>query len=153
MDTSQDFEDLLGLFHKHKVRYVIIGGLAFVFHAKPRYTKDMDLWLSPAEDNIQRANRALSEFGSPMLLNPGETDEIVQIGVTPNRIDLLVDVGCLSFDDVWEKRIERSYGKSVAYWIDLDNLITIKSRINAPKHQEDARILREVKARRQAPER
>jgi hypothetical protein len=153
MDTSQDFEDLLGLFHKHKVRYVIIGGLAFVFHAKPRYTKDMDLWLSPAEDNIQRANRALSEFGSPMLLNFGETDEIVQIDVAPSRIDLLVDVGCLSFDDVWEKRIERSYGKSVAYWIDLDNLIAIKSRINAPKHQEDARILREVKARRQAPER
>lgn len=88
---------------------MIIGGLAFVFHARTRYTKHMSLWLSPAEDNIHRANQALSEFGSPMLLTPGETDEIVQIGVAPNRIDLLVDVGCLSFDEVWEARIERAY--------------------------------------------
>ena len=110
----------------------------------------MDLWISPAEDNIRRANRALSEFGSPMLLNVGETSEILQIGVAPNRIAVLVDVGCLSFDPVWEKRIERSYGRSVAYWIDLDSLIAIKARINAPKHQEDVRVLREVKARKQS---
>ena len=45
MDTVQDFEDLLELFDRHEVHYLIIGGLAFIFHAKPRYTKDMDIWL------------------------------------------------------------------------------------------------------------
>ncbi len=43
MDTVKDFEDLLELFESNDVRYLIIGGLAFIYHAKPRYTKDMDL--------------------------------------------------------------------------------------------------------------
>ena len=42
MDTVQDFEDLLALLERHEVRYLIIGRLAFIYHAKPRYTKDRD---------------------------------------------------------------------------------------------------------------
>ena len=47
METIRDFEDMLFLLHKYKARYLIIGGLAFIYHAKPRYTKDMDLWIDP----------------------------------------------------------------------------------------------------------
>ena len=61
MDTVQDFEDLLELLERFEVRYLIIGGLAFIYHAKPRYTKDMDLWIGPDPENIARANRALAE--------------------------------------------------------------------------------------------
>lgn len=45
MDTVQDFEDFLDLLDRHGVRYLIIGGLAFIYHAKPRFTKDIDVWL------------------------------------------------------------------------------------------------------------
>ena len=34
MDTSPDFEDMLRLLAKHKVRYLVVGGLAVVFHGK-----------------------------------------------------------------------------------------------------------------------
>ena len=34
MDTVADFEDLLRLLGRHKVRYLVIGGLAFIFHAR-----------------------------------------------------------------------------------------------------------------------
>ena len=47
METVHDFEDMLLLLEKNRVRYLIIGGLAFIYHAKPRYTKDMDLWIDP----------------------------------------------------------------------------------------------------------
>ena len=40
METLQDFEDMLELLDRNKVRYLIIGGLAFIYHAKPRYTKE-----------------------------------------------------------------------------------------------------------------
>ncbi|MCD4653314.1 hypothetical protein K8T06_05210 [bacterium] len=145
METIKDFEDILFLFHLHKVNYLIIGGLAFIFHAKPRYTKDIDLWIDPQTDNIHRTNKALAVFGSPILLHVNEPEQIVQIGVAPNRIDLLVDVGKLKFDIAWEKRIVSFYGQSESYWIDIDSLIIIKESINAPKHQEDVRVLRQVK--------
>lgn len=147
MDTVQDFEDLLELLARFEVRYLIVGGLAFIYHAKPRYTKDMDLWIDPDHGNVQSANEALAAFGSPHLLEPENVDEILQLGVAPNRIDLLRNPGELSFDEAWQRRIEGAYGKAPAYWIDLESLIEIKSRIDHPRHQEDARILRMVRDR------
>jgi len=147
VDTVQDFEDLLAHFGRHEVRHLIIGGLAFIYHAKPRYTKDMDLWIGPDGENVARANRALAEFGSPSLLDPARPDEILQLGVAPNRIDLLRETG-LDFDDVWRNRIEGRYGSASASWIDIDSLIEIKSRIDHPRHREDVRVLELVRERK-----
>ncbi|MGH7336319.1 MAG: hypothetical protein ACREI7_01955 [Myxococcota bacterium] len=151
MDSVRDFEDILELFGRHDVRYLVIGGLAFIFHAKPRYTKDIDLWVDSDAANVRRANLALAEFGSPHLLDAERPGEILQLGVPPNRIDLLLDPGGASglrFSDAWERRIESRYGSASANWIDLDGLIEIKSGIDHPRHQEDARILRQVRDRR-----
>lgn len=144
MNSIADFEDLLAFFQEHRVRYLIIGGLAFIFHAKPRYTKDMDLWVENTPENISRANLALTEFGSPTLLNQNDPSQIVQIGVAPNRIDVLVAVPPLTFADAWNKRIESPYGSSQACWIDLESLWQVKRAIDHPRHQEDARVLRQI---------
>ncbi len=148
METVQDFEDMLSLLAEHEVRYLIVGGLAFIFHAKPRYTKDIDLWIDPDPENVQRTNRALAAFGSPELLDPSDPDEILQLGVAPNRIDLLRRPGEIPFGQAWERRVEAPYGAAQAHWIDLDSLIAIKSAIDHPRHQEDARVLRLVRERR-----
>lgn len=148
MDTVQDFEDLLEVLERFSVRYLVIGGLAFIYHAKPRYTKDMDLWIGPDPENVARANQALAAFGSPYLLDPADSAEILQLGVAPNRIDLLRDPGGVDFDHAWSRRREGAYGRANAFWIDLDSLIEIKSRIEDPRHQEDARVLRIIRERR-----
>lgn len=133
--------DLLGRFG---VRYLIIGGLAFIYHAKPRFTKDMDLWVGPDAENVERANRALAAFGSPDLLDPAQPEEILQLGVAPDRIDLLRQTG-VDFDQAWNRRIEARYGEATAFWIGLEDLIAIKSRIDDPRHQEDVRVLKRVR--------
>ena len=147
MEPIQDFEDLLRLLGKRRVRYLIIGGLAFIYHAKPRYTKDMDLWIDPSEDNVKRANVALAEFGSPFLLNPDNDEEILQLGVAPDRIDLLRAIKGTRFATAWKNRIRGKYGKGEANWIDLNSLLRIKSRIDDPRHEDDVRVLREVRRR------
>jgi hypothetical protein len=150
VETIRDFEDLLEAFEKHRVRYLIIGGLAFIFHAKPRYTKDMDLWIDPMRANVKRTNAALAEFGSPYLLNPENDKEILQLGVDPDRIDLLRAVEGATFATAWKNRIQGKYGKAKANWIDLNSLIRIKSFINHPRHQDDVRVLQEVRRRMKA---
>jgi len=147
LDTVRDFEDLLALLERHKVRYLIIGGLAFIYHAKPRYAKDMALWIGPDNENVERANHALADFGSPHLLDPGRSDEILQLGVAPNRIDLFRETG-LDFDELWRNRIDSRYGRASASWVDIDGLIAIKKRIDHPRHQEDVRVLELVRERR-----
>jgi len=89
METIQDFEGMLFLLNKHEVKYLIIGGLAFIYHAKPRYTKAMDLWIKPDRRNITKANCVLEEFSSPILIMPDEFEQIIQIGVAPDRIDVI----------------------------------------------------------------
>lgn len=150
MDTIRDFEDMLELLDRHQVRYLIIGGLAFIYHAKPRYTKDMDLWLDSEPENVRRANAALSDFGSPRLLDPDDPKEILQIGAAPNRIDLIRDVGEIEFASAWPRRIDSRYGRARAQWIDLDSLIAIKSQIDHPRHREDARVLQLVRQRKKS---
>ncbi len=145
METLADFEDFLHLLEHEGARYLIVGGLAFIYHAKPRYTKDMDLWIDPAPENVGRVNRALQAFPSPELLTPGADNTILQLGVAPNRIDLIRRLGSASFSAAWARRVRDRYGTVTANWIDLDSLLEIKSAIDHPRHQEDARVLREVK--------
>jgi len=85
------------------------------------------------------------EFGSPELLEFNQSGQILQLGVAPNRIDLLLHLTGLRFDTAWRSRVRSRYGRAPANWINLDNLLRIKSRIASPRHQEDARVLREVK--------
>jgi hypothetical protein len=147
VESIQDFEDLLQILGKHRVRYLIIGGLAFIYHAKPRYTKDMDLWVDPSRDNVKHTNGALAEFGSPLLLNPDADEEILQLAAALDRIDFLRAIKGARFATAWKNRIRGKYGKVNANWIDLNSLLRIKSRINHPRHQDDVRILQEVRRR------
>jgi len=146
--TIPDFEDLVRLLAKHRARYLIVGGLAVIYHAKPRYTKDIDLWVDPSRSNLRRANRALEEFGSPFLLKVGKPDEILQIGVAPTRVDILQKVSGVRFATAWRRRIRSPYGRTGANWIDLESLIRTKRGLSAPRHREDVRVLLEVKALR-----
>jgi hypothetical protein len=145
VETIQDFEDMLSLLNKHRARYLIVGGLAFIYHAKPRYTKDIDLWVDPSAENLQRVNAALVEFGSPSVLTPGSLEEILQIGVEPDRIDILQNLEGVSFSTAWGNRITDDYGDTSTNWISIDDLILVKETIDHPRHQEDVRVLREVK--------
>lgn len=150
MKTIPDFEDMLSLFARFDVRYLIVGGLAFIFHAKPRFTKDIDLWIDSPSDNVARVNQALVEFGSPSSIDAENPDEILQLGNAPHRIDILRNVVELDFDVAWDRRIQAPYGQVQANWIDLDSLIEIKSSIEHPRHREDARVLRMVRDLRRA---
>ena len=45
----QDFKDLLSVFNAHSVKYLIVGGYAVSFHAQPRATKDINLFIKADE--------------------------------------------------------------------------------------------------------
>lgn len=87
------------------------------------------MWIDPPPRNVRRANAALAEFGGPYLLTVEAPEEILHIGLPPNRIDLLRVVAGPTFDLAWRRRITGKYGRADANWMDLDSLIDVKSRI------------------------
>ena len=55
-----DYKDLLSAFHAHGVKYFIVGGYAVIFHAQPRYTKDIGLFIKPDSANAKAPYAALA---------------------------------------------------------------------------------------------
>lgn len=81
MHLPPDLVAMLSAFEKFGVHYLVIGGHAVGLHARPRSTKDLDVWLERTPANIANACRALADFGVPPdiveALRSAAADEIV----------------------------------------------------------------------------
>jgi hypothetical protein len=64
--VDPDFSDLLREFSAAGVKYLLVGAHALAFHAEPRATGDLDVWVANDEENAQRVWAALTRFGAPM---------------------------------------------------------------------------------------
>jgi hypothetical protein len=145
---NSDFKDLLRSFEGAGVRYLVVGGYAVSEHTEPRYTKDLDLWASNSHDNAARVLRALSEFGAPLKdvsLDDFENPQTVyQIGLPPSRIDILMALEGLNFEDCWPRRkVSTIDGLAVPY-ISVPDLIINKEIAGRPQDLIDAANLRKV---------
>lgn len=149
MRVEKDYEELLDLLNRHEVRYCIIGAYALALHAKPRYTKDMDILVDASPDNAARIMAVLKEFGfgSVGLTEADflQHDSIVQLGYEPVRVDFIAGIKGISFDEIWLRRVTAEYGDTTANFIDLDNLIRTKRIANRSQDRADIELLLRVK--------
>jgi hypothetical protein len=127
------------------VRYCIIGSHALAYHARPRYTKDIDLLIEASPDNADRIVAALDEFGFGAL-NPGIEDfsskgNIIQLGYEPVRIDIITSIKGLDFSEVWRNRVLGTYGNQTVNFIDRQNLIKSKKISNRIQDKADLELL------------
>jgi hypothetical protein len=145
MKVEGDYEELLKLFNKRKVKYCIIGAFAVGFYARPRYTKDMDILVEPSSSNGKRIVKALIDFGFRGLglsvedfSMPGK---VIQLGYEPVRVDIITSIGGSNFSQIWRNRKRGMYGKERVYFIGLNDLIKNKKRSNRKQDQLDLDIL------------
>ena len=145
MKTEKDYEEFLELLNKHDVHYCIIGAFALAFHARPRYTKDMDILVEPTTDNAKRLLIAMDEFGFGSLNLSAEDfstqGNIIQLGYEPVRIDIITSIKDLDFADIWNSRIQGPYGNQTINFIDRQNLIRSKKLSNRAQDKADLELL------------
>ncbi|HUX41078.1 MAG TPA: hypothetical protein VMV83_07955 [Rectinemataceae bacterium] len=114
MEVQPDFRDLLECFARRGVEYVIVGAYALAFHGVPRSTGDMDLLLKPGIDNARRVLAALEDFGFGSLGLREEdfsaADNVIQLGVAPVRVDLLLSITGVAWENAENGRIAANYG-------------------------------------------
>jgi hypothetical protein len=58
MFVNSDFSDLLRIFNDNNVKYLVIEGYAVVQYAEPRFTKDLDVWISTNSENAESVYKA-----------------------------------------------------------------------------------------------
>lgn len=145
MNVSKDFEELFACLGAREVRFLVVGGYAFAFHARPRYTKDLDILIEPTPENAHRLLEALADFGFGSLgLKEDDFTQpgcIVQLGHPPNRIDLLTALKSVSFDDAWEHRAEGHFGAEQVFYLGLEELILNKRAVGRPQDRVDVEVL------------
>ena len=149
MRIEKDFAEFVRLLNKHKVRYLIVGAYAVSFHARPRYTSDIDFLVEPEKHNVQRLLRVLKDFGFGAIglkeedfLNP---DFVVQLGYEPVRIDILSSLEAVDFSKAYESRVSGKFGKQKAWFIPLDDLIRNKRAVKRKQDEADVALLRKFR--------
>jgi hypothetical protein len=142
---SKDFKEFIELLNDCKVRYLVVGGYAVALHGHPRYTKDLDVWIELSPVNANNILNALKKFGFGSLgLKQDdflESDQIVQLGYPPNRIDILMTLKDLKFEDCYKAKVEVEIQGLHIDFIDIENLKKNKRATGRPQDLADAENL------------
>lgn len=150
MALDQDFKEFIKLLNAEKVEYLVIGGYAVVFHGYPRFTGDIDFWINPTRENVDRVLTVLKKFGfgalgvkREELMSP---NMVHQFGHQPIRIDVLGSVeGVSSFAECYKRRKTKTVGGVKVHIIGREDLIRNKRLVGRPRDLEDVKQLRKRK--------
>jgi hypothetical protein len=130
MSVNRDFRDLFAALNDAGAEYLVVGAHALAAHGHVRATKDIDVWVRADPGNAVKVHRALDAFGAPLdNLTPADLaapDVVFQIGVAPNRIDILTVVSGLTFEEAWPARVRSRYGDQAIAVLSREHLIQNK---------------------------
>jgi hypothetical protein len=146
---QRDLREFIELLNSHAVEYLIVGGHAVAFHGYPRLTIDLDFFVRPDRENAHRLLAALNVFGFGQVGLDEDTftnpDKIVQLGLPPNRIDLLTSISGVSFEEAWSRRVAGQLDGLPVAFLGREDLIKNKRASGRPKDLADvAEIERRV---------
>ena len=137
----------MNAFTAGEVEFLVVGAYALAAHGIPRATGDLDLHVHSTPDNAARVFSALKAFGAPLsdltekdLSTPGT---VYQIGISPNRIDILTLIDGVSFDQAWKNRIEIDVEGITIPVIGREDLIRNKRAVGRPQDLVDVEKLLE----------
>ena len=128
-------------------RFLVVGAHAMAVHGVPRATGDLDVWVDPAPDNAEHVWHSLLEFGAPVAALPiSKRDleipgQVVQMGVPPQRIDILTGVTGVEFETAWRERIVHRVDTLDLPFIGREALLRNKRATGRAKDLADVEIL------------
>ncbi len=152
---TKDMKELIRIFNECGVEYLLVGGYAFGVHAQPRATKDLDLFIRANAGNSNAVFRALCKFGAPLhgltAKDFRDAKTGLQIGLPPNRIDILQQISGVTFDEAWKDRVDAMIeGDTPTCVISRKNLI--KNKMAAGREQDILDVKQIQRAAVYAPE-
>ena len=153
MDLPDDFRDMLICLADAGADFVVVGGHAVAAHGYVRATKDLDVFVRPTTENARAVYRALVAFGAPVAafdVKPEDFetyDGVLQIGVAPLRVDILVRIAGVTFDDAAsDPVVVEVEGRRVSI-IGRQALVRNKRAAGRPQDLADVAILEGQSAR------
>jgi hypothetical protein len=142
---NPDFRDMLSAFIAEEAEFLVVGAYALSAHGIPRATGDLDFWIRPTPANARRVLRSLETFGAPTdglgeheLAAP---DLVLQIGLEPNRIDILTSIEAVDFDEAWAERLVSRIDELEVPVLSRRHLLRNKRAVGRPQDLADVAAL------------
>jgi hypothetical protein len=149
-EWSQDFDDLLAELIDAGADFLIVGAHALAVHGHVRATGDLDILVRPSPINADKVMLALSRFGAPLVAHGVKTNDfckpgmVYQIGLPPNRIDLLTEISGVDFDEALVGAVSAPLGDNPVRFIGLAAQLKNKRASGRTKDLADAEVLEEL---------
>jgi hypothetical protein len=145
MALPQDWRAFIESLNSNGVEYVVVGAVALAHHGFPRYTGDLDVLVRNSTENSKRLESALAAFGLAALglkaADFVDAYRVIQLGVAPNRIDLLTSLTGVTFDEAWAGRVEAVIETTRVNFIGREALIRNKRLIGRAQDKADLEAL------------
>lgn len=158
---QQSLVNLGAALARHRVRYLIVGGVAGNLHGHGRTTRDIDLVADLNPDNVARLFAGMADAG----YRPGVPVTALQFGDPAQREVMIRDKGMVvlnfvpvhgsactvdvfvrepfDFGEAWTTAMALGVGDGVTLpYADIPTLIATKVGTGRPKDEEDVRVLR-----------
>lgn len=147
MRLSSDLREFLELLNSRGVEYVIVGAHSLAFHARPRYTGDLDILVDSTADNARKLVDVLNDFGFAesgfAASDFTEADQVIQLGRAPYRIDLLTSLTGVSTDEAFATKIRAVLDDVPVSILSKEALIKNKRAVGRPQDLADIEALRD----------
>jgi hypothetical protein len=138
---NEDFLDMLSALSEAGVEFLVVGAHALAFHGHVRATGDLDIWVRPTAENASRVWAAILRYGAPhrhMTLEDFHTPDVVfQVGVAPNRIDVITSISGVEFESAWANRKKVAVDEVAFFVIGRSDLLQNKRASGRPKDLAD----------------
>ena len=142
---TPDFVAMLSALSAEGVEFMLVGAHALAAHGFVRATQDIDILVRPTPENARRVFAALRTFKAPLfdlgeadLLDP---DVIYQVGVEPNRVDLMNDISGVSWEEAWAGRTEITIEGIRVPVLGIEEFVRNKRASGRPKDRADLILL------------
>ena len=153
MDLHPDFKDLLSALAATSAEYLVVGGWAVGYHAEPRFTKDLDLFIGPSNENLQAVARALAQFGAPAAILDAlrglGPDEFMFLGAAPVRVDILRRIDGIAFAEAYPRRETAIWDGVTVSVIGFSDLVAAKKAAGRERDQRDLKLLDAARRKKQ----
>jgi hypothetical protein len=147
MRLSNDLREFLESLNSRGVDYVVVGAHSLAFHARPRYTGDLDILVRATHENAVKIVDLLNQFG---FADTGfkesdftESEQLIQLGRPPNRIDLLTSISGVPSDEAFATRISAELDGIPVFVLSKNALIRNKRAVGRPQDLADLDTLEE----------
>lgn len=142
-----------------RVDFVIVGGVAVILQAMPRFTKDLDICYSTAQDNLDALGRVLVALKARLRGIPEEVPfvpdgrtlrqtQIMCLTTSAGDIDLLVDPdGAPGYNTLRRRADIMDLGGQQVRVASIEDMLAMKRAAGRPLDQVDIESLEAARRR------